>query len=318
MLAGMDEPVNDDSEAIDAGEFGDMSPQPPFTAGSNVVLPPGIPFKWRSRPEPADEAEKPATELASLVSEAVKQLAAHADSTGTEERAGSQESTSRRERAGHAESTASDEPAVRTESATHGEPPSETLVMEGVVVPRTRNVLAGTPGGPDPYPPEKRRQAKALCMLEGSTTKAYERLQEIWFGERIPSLDTVRRWRQDPNIEPDLDWLKRFSLGVDAAVIGYVDRILGKMHDRVMAGIGTTEDDPENPGQLRIRGGIKSFDLHQDIKSFTFLANLVRPANGSGQGGSNPFFQLNFGEGTTQQVILPFAPKQLPAPQESE
>ena len=48
---------------------------------------------------------------------------------------------------------------------------------------------------------------------------------------------------------------------------------------------------------------------YNDVRSFTFLANLIRPANASGAGGTNVY---DYVDATPTRVVLPFRPEEPP------
>ena len=125
------------------------------------------------------------------------------------------------------------------------------------------------------YTREQRSQAKALALVLGNGVKASERLTGIW--DVAPSPQSINSWVKDPEIEPDMAIVKALTTAVDARVVGYVDSLLGPLHDRA---------------QKEIAEG-KSLDVINIIKGFVFTGNMIRPANASGGGGSNQFTQIN-------------------------
>ena len=172
------------------------------------------------------------------------------------------------------------------------------------------------------YTLEQRSQAKALALAHGSAEKAADVLSELW--DDAPSSRAILNWYHDPSVEPDLRFLRSFSDVLNARIIHYVDRLVGPLAKRIEEGI---------------EGGTKALDLHNDVRSFTFLANLVRPANASGAGGTNVYSYVDNRMVATRdpmmlfgpRVIMPYGPKEteessvveaevraLPAPTEAQ
>ena len=99
---------------------------------------------------------------------------------------------------------------------------------------------------------------------------------------RGPPSRAILNWYHDPGVEPER-FLRSFSDVLNARVVHYVDRLIGPLAKRIEEGI---------------EGGTKALDLPNDVRSFTFLANLIRPANASGAGGTNV---LNYVDNRTLQ-----------------
>ena len=114
------------------------------------------------------------------------------------------------------------------------------------------------------YTAEQKSQAKALVASYGNAAKAIPVLEEIW--PEVPDPVTLWRWATNPAIQPDTRWVQDFATQINARVIGMVDSMLGPLKERI---------------EGQIANG-KSLDLHNDVRSFTFLTNLVRPANATG------------------------------------
>jgi hypothetical protein len=125
------------------------------------------------------------------------------------------------------------------------------------------------------YTNEQRSQAKALALVLGNAVKAAAHLEGLW--EVSPTSQSINGWLRDPDIQPDMSLVKTLSNTVDAKVIGYVDRLLAPLEERA---------------QKEIKDG-KSGDVINVIKGFVFTANLIRPANATGAGGSNQYTQIN-------------------------
>ena len=138
------------------------------------------------------------------------------------------------------------------------------------------------------YTLEERAQAKARALSCGSADKAAKALEEIW--DEAPSSRSIQNWMQDPGVQPDLRFLRVFSDEVNARVVHYADRILGPLAERI---------------ERSVAEGRKALDLHNDVRSFTFLANLVRPANASGHGGTNVYNLVD--ARPRPKVIIPFS-----------
>ena len=119
------------------------------------------------------------------------------------------------------------------------------------------------------YTLEQRSQAKALALAHGSADKAAAVLNELW--DESPSIRSIVNWINDPDVQPDGAFLRNFSDVLNVRIVHYVDRLIGPLAQRIEEGI---ED-------------AKALDLHNDVRSFTFLANLIRPPNASGAGGTN-------------------------------
>lgn len=141
------------------------------------------------------------------------------------------------------------------------------------------------------YTNEQRSQAKALALVLGNGVKAAAHLEGIW--DIAPTSQSINGWVRNPEIAPDMGLVKTLSNAVDARVIGYVDSLLGPLHDRA---------------QNEISDG-KSLDVINIIKGFVFTANLIRPANASGAGGSNPMTQINDYRGASFSTYGPAEPK---------
>lgn len=140
------------------------------------------------------------------------------------------------------------------------------------------------------YTNEQRSQAKALALVLGSGVKAAEHLSGIW--EVGPTAQSINGWVRDPDVQPDMSLVKTLSNAVDAKVIGYVDRLLEPLHDRA---------------QKEIKDG-KGIDVINVIKGFVFTANLIRPANASGAGGTNTLTQINDYRGANFSTYGPAEP----------
>ena len=164
------------------------------------------------------------------------------------------------------------------------------------------------------YTAEQRSQAKALALAHGSAEKAADVLSELW--DDAPSSRAILNWYHDPSVEPDLRFLRSFSDVLNARIIHYVDRLIGPLAERIAE---------------EIQDGAKALDLHNDVRSFTFLANLIRPANASGAGGTNVYSYVDNRSVTTRDPMWLFGPKEpeepgvvegevreLPAPTEAQ
>ncbi len=142
------------------------------------------------------------------------------------------------------------------------------------------------------YTNEQRAQAKALVITAGSGEKAAAILGELW--DEAPTGRSIQNWVNDPTVEPDLAFLRTFSDTTNARIVHWVDRLVGPLGQRI---------------EREIEDGTKSLDLHNDVRSFTFLANLIRPADASGAGGTNVY---NYVEAGPARVVMPFSPKEPP------
>ena len=94
-------------------------------------------------------------------------------------------------------------------------------------------------------------------------------LDTLW--DESPSSRSIVNWMNDPDVQPDGAFLRNFSDVLNVRIVHYVDRLIGPLAKRIEEGIE----------------GAKALDLHNVVRSFTFLANLIRPANASGGGGTN-------------------------------
>lgn len=135
------------------------------------------------------------------------------------------------------------------------------------------------------YTAERKSQAKALALVLGSPEKAHRTVAELW--DEVPTARSIRNWVADPDVAPDMQFVTRFTKSVDAQAIGYAQRIMGPLVGRIEFAIGRKSADGKS-----WEGG-KSLDLHNDIRSFVFTANLIRPSNATGNGGTNQFTQIN-------------------------
>ncbi len=142
------------------------------------------------------------------------------------------------------------------------------------------------------YTLEQRSQAKALALAHGSAEKAADVLSEVW--DEAPSSRAILNWYHDPSVEPDVRFLRSFSDVLNARIIHYVDRLIGPLAERIAE---------------EIQDGAKALDLHNDVRSFTFLANLIRPANASGAGGTNVYSYVDNRSVATRDPMMLFGPK---------
>ena len=94
----------------------------------------------------------------------------------------------------------------------------------------------------------------------------------------------------DPDVQPDVAFLRNFSDVLNARIVHYVDRLIGPLAKRIEEGIE----------------GAKALDLHNDVRSFTFLAHLIRPANASGAGGTNVYNYADNRSVTTRDPMMLF------------
>ena len=159
--------------------------------------------------------------------------------------------------------------------------------------------------GAGAYSPAQKSQAKALALTLGNSDAAERRLKELW-PDGAPTGRAISNWVNDPEIEADARFIKLLAQAVDAKIIGQVGNLLDPLYERLKHGIGKLN--PET-GQWE---GAKSLDLHNDSRSYVFLSNLIRPANASGNGGTNQFTQFVDARGA--QVVLPFSAKPEPTP----
>ena len=162
--------------------------------------------------------------------------------------------------------------------------------------------------GSGTYTPVQKSQAKALALTLGNSEDAERRLKELW-GD-APTGRAIRNWLNDPEIEADARFIKLLAQAVDAKIIGQVGNLLDPLYERLKHGIGKLNPETEQ------WEGAKSLDLHNDTRSYVFLSNLIRPANASGNGGTNQFTQFVDARGA--QVVLPFGAKAEPTPIELE
>ena len=141
------------------------------------------------------------------------------------------------------------------------------------------------------YTLEQRSQAKALALAHGSADKAAAVLGELW--EESPSSRSIVNWMNDPDVQPDGAFLRNLSDVLNARIVHYVDRLIGPLAKRIEEGME----------------GAKALDLHNDVRSFTFLANLIRPANASGAGGTNVYSYVDNRTVATRDPMMLFGPK---------
>lgn len=147
------------------------------------------------------------------------------------------------------------------------------------------------------HKPDFKARCKALVLAgRYNAVQVAEAMAELENVHVTP--DSVYRWVKDASIEPDMEFVRAFARQIDAKVVGYVDELTSKLRARIDTSIGRFDED----GAWLEGTGAKAFDLHQDVKSLSFLTNLVRPANASGGGGGG-HFQVNV---QGPQIVLPF------------
>lgn len=148
------------------------------------------------------------------------------------------------------------------------------------------------------YTGEQQGQWKALAQVHGC-----KRALEV-FGPEMdvqPSLVTLQRWVADSEIEANALVVKQMHDQTRGRVTGIVTRLIEPLEQKIEEAIA---GDGNTPGQ-------KSSDIVNYVKSFTFLANLVMPANATGYGGVN--VMNNFSVPTVQ---MPFKLREVESEQE--
>ena len=144
------------------------------------------------------------------------------------------------------------------------------------------------------YTLKQKGQAKALVLATGSAPRAHEVLGGLW--DVVPTARAIRNWVHDQEIEADADFLEVYSATIDGRILGMVDSMLGPLRDAVLKGL---------------KNGAKAIDIHNHVRSFVFAANLVRPANASGAGGTNVHGnQVNVYNAPGAAQFMPWGPAQ--------
>ena len=144
------------------------------------------------------------------------------------------------------------------------------------------------------YTLKQKGQAKALVLATGSAPRAHEVLGGLW--DVVPTARAIRNWVHDQEIEADADFLEVYSATIDGRILGMVDSMLGPLRDAVLKGL---------------KDGAKAIDIHNHVRSFVFAANLVRPANASGAGGTNVLGnQVNVYNAPGAAQFMPWGPAQ--------